>query len=56
MVDRLRRRVFFWIPPEQRHGMLLPPVLVIIGAEPTRINLDRLEYGTRRTLCRTRVL
>ena len=48
--------ILFWVPPEQRRGMLLPPTLVIIRAQPLRINLDRFEHGTRWTLCRTGVL
>ena len=46
-------RLLFWIPPEQRLGVVLPPVLFVIGAQPTRINLDRFVHGTRWTHCRT---
>ena len=46
-------RLLFWIPPEQRLGVVLPPALFVIGAQPTRINLDRFVHGTRWTLCRT---
>ena len=49
-------QLLFWVPPEQRPGMLLPPTLVIIGAQPLRINLDRFVHGSRWTLCRTGVL
>jgi len=48
--------LLFWVPPEQRRSMLLPPALVIIGAQPLRINLDRFEHGTRWILCHTGVL
>jgi len=48
--------LLFWVPPEQCRGMLLPPALVVIGAQPLRINLDRFEHRTRWILCRTGVL
>jgi WD40 repeat protein len=47
--------LLFWVPPEQRRSMFLHPALVIIGAEPLRINLDRFEHGARWILCRTGV-
>lgn len=45
--------LIFWVPPEQPSGLFWPRTLAVIGARPTRINLNRFVHGPQWTLCQT---
>jgi hypothetical protein len=46
-------RLLLWVPPEQRLGLFWPRTLGVIGAQPTRINLERFVHGPQWALCHT---
>ena len=45
--------LLFWVPPEHRLGLFWPHTLTVIGAQPTRLNMQRFVHGPQWTQCRT---
>jgi len=45
--------LLFWVPPENRLGLLRPSTHAIIGAPPTRLDMQRFVHGPQWTLCKT---
>ena len=46
-------RLLFWVPPDNRSGLFWPRTLAIMGAHPTRLNMQRFVHGSQWMLCRT---
>jgi len=45
--------LLFWVPPENRLGLLWPRTLTVIGTQPTRLNMQCFVHGPQWTQCRT---
>ena len=45
--------LLFWVPPEHRVGLCWPSTLTVIGAHPTRLNMERFVHGLQWTQCYT---
>jgi len=45
--------LLFWVPPEHRSGLFWPRTLKVIGAQPTRLNMQCFVHGPQWTRCKT---
>jgi len=45
--------LLFWVPTEHRLGLFWPHTLTIMGAQPTRLNMQCFVHGPQWTQCRT---
>ena len=45
--------LLFWVPPEHRLGLFWPHTLTVIGAQPTRLNMQCFVHGPQWTQCKT---
>jgi len=45
--------LLFWVPPEHHLGLFWPRTLAVMGAQPTRLNMQRFVHGPQWTQCRT---
>ncbi|KAF8322984.1 uncharacterized protein EI90DRAFT_2936090 [Cantharellus anzutake] len=45
--------LLFWVPQEHRLGLCWPHTLVVIGAQPTQLNMQCFVHGPQWTQCHT---
>ena len=43
--------LIFWVPPDNRSGLVRPGTLMVVGAAETRVDVKNFVYGVNWTRC-----